>query len=632
MQVLLVIVFVGLLAMARGAIAQGPPPPVALPDTISGNVPGLVAGLRYNGSIKGNVTKVSMGHRATGTASLLSGITSITILSVEESKYRLQDRKDNLKSFSTSLVYPMRPGLIMDGILSDNRFFNRVVTGTNASQDLTNNSQRAQVNLQFASRLAMLAINTRSSASIDKSEQTFQNTDTNDGAVSGQARYNRGSKFAATARGFIRKAWQESEVGTNRFGGLGADEDSVSARAMFAVRDSSIVKAQYVRYTKTSEYLNQPSGVHGGQQFDADLRPELETRDVEAIRVEADMHPMRTVKLGLSAEHRDDSHYFVVDDKRTKLDTNDLVTADLMYQPSSKSSIGAKLEHTLGSHRFPTKPGTYDDETKRLTLNWNQTLTSTLRFIVVSGVSLVQTTYLDTDSDRDQRYQFANLRINSNLFAKVQATVFVEVAQTDKFNIKSSRSQNNETETRFDLRPEFTYKMNDRISLTQKYGLNIEFSDFLFQADQNFLDRNITFANTISARLTPVLSSEVYYSYLLHTKGSYLEPFPGAERLLSTDQKDRRDEITISFRYQINKHLVAVGRNEYSQRKDLFATGAAGSVFKNGGIELGVEGDYKLGDQNSLKFTARRVKRFGRFNSPEQQDYWITDTALNIMF
>jgi hypothetical protein len=290
------------------------------------------------------------------------------------------------------------------------------------------------------------------------------------------------------------------------------------------------------------------------------------------------------------------------------------------------------MEHTLANHEFPSKPGTYDDNSKRLTFNWNQTLSSTLRFTVVSGISLVQTTYTDTDNDRDQRYQFANLRISSKLFPKVQTTVFVEVAQTDKFNIKSSRSQNNETETRFDLRPEFTYKINDRISLTQKYGLNIEFSDFLFQADQNFLDRNITFANTFNVRLTPALTAEVFYSYLLHTKGSYLEPFPGAERLLSTNQKDRRDEITIKFRYQLNSHIAAIGRNEYSQRKDLFATGAAAAAFKTGGLELGLEGDYKLGTQNGLRFTVRRVKRFGRFNSPEQQDFWVMDTALNVTF
>ncbi|UCH85224.1 MAG: hypothetical protein JSW50_05920 [Candidatus Latescibacterota bacterium] len=623
----------GLLTTAAGASAQSPPQiPVANADTVSGNVPSLVKSLRYNGNVKGNVTKVSMGHRATGTVSLLSGLTSITILSSEESKYRLQDRKDNIKSFSTNLVYPIRPGLNMDGQLSDNRFYNRVVTGTNATQDLTNNTQKALINLQFASRLAMFRVHTRSSASVNKSEQTFQNTDTNDGAVAGQVKYNRGSRFAATARGFFRKAWQESEVNAQSFSGFGADEDSVAVRGMMAVGDSSVVRAEHVRYTKTDRYLNQPSGVHGGQQFDADLRPELETRDARATRIEADTYPLGGIKLALNAEHRTDAHYFIVDDKRSNIDTKDRVSADLTYAPSPRTTVNATVEHSMAAHEFPSKPGTYDDESRRVTFNWNQTLTQTLRFTVQSGISLVQTTYLDTDSDRDQRYQFASLRINSKLFPKVNATVFVEVAQTDKFNIKSSRSQNNETETRFNLRPEFTYKINDRISLTQKYGLNIEFSDFVYQADQNFLDRNITFANTVSARLTSTLTTEVFYSYLLHTKGSYLEPYPGAERLLSTNQKDRRDELRISFRYQINKHLAAVGRNEYSQRQDLFATSSAGSVFKNGGLELGLEGDYKIGAQNGLKFAVRRVKRYGRFNSPEQKDFWVMDSALNLTF
>ncbi|MEJ2722470.1 MAG: hypothetical protein P8181_15225, partial [bacterium] len=103
MRVLVVIVIMGLLAGARTAAAQQPPPPpTAAADTIAGNVPNVAAGLRYTGGVKGNVTRVSMENRATGTVSLLNGFTSITILSATESKYRLQDRKDNAKSFSTS--------------------------------------------------------------------------------------------------------------------------------------------------------------------------------------------------------------------------------------------------------------------------------------------------------------------------------------------------------------------------------------------------------------------------------------------------------------------------------------------------------------------------------------------------
>ena len=107
-------------------------------------------------------------------------------------------------------------------------------------------------------------------------------------------------------------------------------------------------------------------------------------------------------------------------------------------------------------------------------------------------MSLTQSFYWDTDRDRDQRYQFANVRVTSDLFSNVDAGIYLSGTRTDFVNVRASLSQNNRTETRLELRPEFTWRINERIELKQKYGLNIEYSDFVFQEDENFLDRTIT--------------------------------------------------------------------------------------------------------------------------------------------
>jgi hypothetical protein len=132
--------------------------------------------------------------------------------------------------------------------------------------------------------------------------------------------------------------------------------------------------------------------------------------------------------------------------------------------------------------------------------------------------------------------------------------------------------------------------------------------------------------------LTTHLTAEIFYSLRLHSRGSYLYPDEGAERVLDINQKDRRDEMNISFRYQINKHLALTGSNEYGQRKDLMATAGRSSLFKDGGIEFGVEGNYDFGTQRGLKLAMRRVRRFGRFNADAQKDYWVMDSSLDYTF
>jgi len=216
------------------------------------------------------------------------------------------------------------------------------------------------------------------------------------------------------------------------------------------------------------------------------------------------------------------------------------------------------------------------------------------------------------------------------LFPKVDATVYVSASKTDYVSIRATFSQNNRAETILELRPEFVYKINSRLELSQKYGINIQFADFVFQENENYLDRNASFSNRLRAQLTTNLAVDFYYGLRRQDKGSYLRPEPDAERVLEINQKERRDEMKIAFRYRVNPHLVLLGSNDYSQRKDLMSPSR--STFTDGGVEVGVEGNYDFGARRTLKFAMKRVKRFGAFNAPEQEDYWVVDSTLNYTF
>jgi hypothetical protein len=615
---------------APAARAQVP----AATDTVSANVPSLTATTKYNGGIKGNVTRVELANRFNATFAFTSGLLSMTTLSASESHYRLQDRQDTNKSFNSNLVYPVMPGLLLDGTLSDTRFFNRVITFSNATQDLKNNTQKAQANAQYGRSLGWgFTGNSRASVATGRSEQTYLNDQTEEGSIRAGVDYSMGRFFTASAKGFIRRTSLEAISGAAKYQGLGAVQDSVLVSARFVLTDSSVVRMEYMRYTSDDDYLELPRGAFGQQQFDQEVTPENEKKDVRSILISGDTKPLPGVTLAFSATHSDRATYFFVDKRRTRRDTGDRLDADLVYQPFAKTRISVGMEksdyfHWLG----PEKAGSFFDEDKKLKFNWDQGVTANTRLSMQTGVSLVQSVYVDTDRDRDQRYAFANARLSSQLWPQVNAAVYISVAKTDFVNISASLSQNNRAETTYEFRPEFTYRINDRLQLSQKYGLSIQYSDFVFQEDENFLDRNITFANNFRARLTTNLTADFFYSLRLHSKGSYLSPYEGAEKVLDINQEDRRDEVSIGFRYQLNKNLALIGLNEYGQRRDLMATAGRNSLFKDGGIEFGVEGNYDLGAQRGLKLAMRRVKRFGRFNADAQKDYWVMNSSLDYTF
>jgi len=276
--------------------------------------------------------------------------------------------------------------------------------------------------------------------------------------------------------------------------------------------------------------------------------------------------------------------------------------------------------------------GSFREERRSAKLAYDDSLLQTVKLTFQAGAAVLQTFFLQRDvnpRDRDQLDQYLNLRVSASPFPKFTTGIYVALNKTDFVDIDGSLSATNRSETTYDFRPDLRYRLNSRIEIAQTYGLNIEFTEFVFTEDDNFLDRNVTFTNTVDVTLTRNLSTNIRYELLLHDRGSYLAPFPGAERLLDINQKDRREKMTIQFRYKINSHLALVGQNDYSQRTDQLRQGSA---FTDGGVEFGIEGNYSSGQDKSLNFKLRKVNRFGRFNSPEQQDYWVMDGSLKYAF
>jgi hypothetical protein len=629
-EIRIALIFVAALAFAGAAAAQAP----AVADTATASgATGVKFVPQYGGKIRGNVDRVSLENRFTASLTLPRKMTSITTLSTEEANYRLQDRLDTNKSFMSSLVYPVMPGLMLDGSITDTRYFNRIVTVSNATQDLFNNLQKAQANASYSRRLwDGVSFNTKAAAGAGRSEQTFLDDHTKDGAARLGVQYRWGGRVSASASGALHYISQDAESGGEDFSGLGTAEDSVLARVSAVVLDSTKVRAEYSRFTSKEDYLELPRDSQGAQQFDASkISVEKQSKDVRHVTVGAEAAPFTGLKLTFEAAHSDAATYFIEATERTRRDTGDSWSWGVAYVRGEQTNVTVGYESKAYFHWLgPVSFGSYDDEDKRLKFGWNQTITSTLRMTAQAGVSLAQSFYVDTNRDRDQRYQYANLRLSSDLFPKVDASIYVSVIRTDYLSIPAAFSQNNRTETVYEFRPEFVYKINERIELTQKYGLNIQFADYIFQENENFLDRNVTFSNLLHTQLLSHVTADFYYALQLHDKGSYLRPTPEAERILIVSQEERRDEVEVRFRYQINKHIAVLGMNEYIQRKDILTP--SGAVFKDGGLEIGVDGNYDLRGQGNLKLAMKRVKRFGRFNVDAQKDYWVMDSSINYTF
>ncbi len=624
------------LPLTRVATAWGEETPV---DTAAVET-GLIKKITpvYSGSIRGNASRLTMGNRFSNTLLFSNGLTMTTTIRADESKYRDQDRADNTKEMSHTMMKMLKPGLLVNGLLSDNRVDNRIVTFTGAVQNFIVENKRAHVNAQYSKSVKEgFGVNGTSSIAVSSSKQNFKKDRSLDGSIGGGINYELGDRITARVRGYLYKSDDRSEAGSLNYKGLGASEDSLRSTVSVQVTDSSRIGFEYVRYNKTRDYIDLPRGVFFEQDLQAvDLIAEKELRNTRMMRVSANTKPIHGFSIKMTARHSEQTTDFAKEKRRTGKNVSDILSGTLVYNLGEKTKADFKLERKKVFHDQGGQPlSSYNEVQQSVRATLRHAFTKTLSLNLVANTSLSQSKYVYSDvnpRDWDRLNQNINLNLRSSPFPKVSTSIVLSVTSVEFVNIDASLSGDNRKETTYDLRPSITYRLSDRIQIQQEYNLNVEFTDFVFTDEDNFLDRNIRFTNQVTAQLSGSINVEFYYTLHLHDGGSYLREYPGAERLLAIDSEDRKDQTRIKMRYTITKNLTALCEQEYNRRIDRIVATGQETEFTDGGIRGGLMGNYKWGNNQSVTFTLMKANRFGRFNSDAQNDYWEMDTQVKYNF
>jgi hypothetical protein len=595
----------------------------------------------YTGTIRGDANRVSMSNSFSNALDFASGLKMNTTIKINETNYRDpdRDRSDKNKDFSHNAIMMWRSGLTVTGILSENRVSNRIVSFGGDLQNFIVNTQQASANASYGRSLTEeLRMNGSTDVRVFNKEQEGFKTDKSlEGAVAGGFMYTYGDRISANTRGFYKRSDDRTESGVLSFQGLGLAQDSLTSVVTVQVTDSANVGFEYIRYNSTREYIDLPRGTFLEPDFASEQKiRERQLTNARIMEISADVKPLRGLTLNLTARHSDQANDFAVEDRKSSQTVGDYLTGNLSYALGRKTSATFKLERREVLHDMGEKSlSSYNEESQSISATLKHTFTPTLSCNLVASTSLSQSyyiKYIENPRDRDQLNQKLSLSINSRPYSKLNASISMSASSIEFVNIHGSLSGQNRKETTYDFRPSITFRLNERIQIKQDYALNIEFTEYAFDENSNDLDRNIRFANTIKARLTDAINTEFYYALHFHDGGKYLRENPGAERFLSVDSEDRKDRLTLGFDYMINSHLTALADYEYSRRVDRAVGSGRETEFADGGISGGLEGKYSWGDGQTVSFTMLKVKRYGRFNTELQNDYWEMNSQIKYNF
>jgi hypothetical protein len=620
------------LSMARDARAQP-----LIPDSLVAwrykNTPTFE--LTSTGSVNSN----DMGGKFLNTLVGINGLAVSTMLSVSETNHRLQDRREEARMFSNSISRMLRPGFTLALSYNDNRRFNRTALVTGGVQDFVLDSKVLQGEALYRVVTGPFAWDARASLTAQDNRLTVKNDKGQGGEVNGGVGYRfwDDGRVRVKVRGSYRELSEKSTSSVQAFDGLSTTEDSVSTAVTVQVLDSLDVGADFMDYSSERVYADQSRVASGAQTVGAEnLFRETERRDMRRYGVNMNTTPLKGLTLKVSAAHSEQVNDYEETATRFSRTIEDELSGDLGYRMQSGTEVSLQLQNSEALRDLGAQSvSSYNDVRKRASLVVRRAFTQTFNVEVSGSQSISQAFYIryaDNPRDRDQLDSAIRTRITSSPFEKISTQMFMSYTVSDFINIDPSQSGNNRRKERYDFRPTITYRMNDRVSVEQDYGLAIEFTDFTFTGDENFLDRNISFSNRVSHTVSARLRTVYFYSLVLHDRGSYLPEVEGGERFLAVDREDRTDRLELSFVWKVNDHISLLAKNEYSRRRDETLASNNVRYTRDGGIEGGATGAYNWGVGRDLAFTLKRTERFSPFGTDDQKKFWTANLSFKYAF
>lgn len=632
---LVMVVVVGLNGSARAQWISGDPDLAAQDSTYT---PRYRFSPVFKNQIVADVSSVAMANNFGTSLMTPWGSFFDFAISDEEKNYRLQNRLEQTKVMRLTELHTFSTFWNGSATYSDSRIFNRSIAVGGGVQDFIINDQ--QVNLGSTYRRIRDDVRTdlTGSAGAIRSERTFKNDRGAQAGVNGGVAYDIGDRITVLGRGALRGTSDQSQTADSTFTGLGSSEDSLGAAIRFQAADSIRFDASHRTYNGDRDFADQARGSLGGQTGNAnDIFEEHEKRNWRNTSLAMNSRIFRRLTFQLKASHDEQVFDYAIQTTRYSRTVGDAVSGNIAYTLPWRTVTTVQFENNsifrdLGVQSIAS----FTDKKKRVALSANHQFTKTFSLSLNGSSQLQQSFYLRYDEnprDRDQVDTNVSLRINSQPFKKISANITLGYTISEFINIDASQSANNRTRELWELRPSFTYVVRPNLTVIQVYGLSFDYTDYQFDPDQNYLDRNITFSNEF--RFRPVKSVAIVFEYALHRhdSGSYLPDPDTGERLLDVSNEDRRDRSRIRVDYTVTKNIGFFAENLFSQRL-AWTPGNFDNrdVTSDGQITVGTSANYDWGGGRGLRVTVAKVKRFSPYGADAEKNYWDARSEFSYPF
>lgn len=608
----------------------------APPDTIDRFVPVSTSKVSSNDSYVSLGSKLNVGFEIGRGWQLMGDV------NVGQKKYREREMED-ITQMGMFKADKIRPGQYTVGLKTFDSYSKTTTLGLGRyGQDIIFTDTGAEFDFSLMRRLLGATMSDLTIAGgASKGTHDFKYDRTMDGSVSGTLRYVFGGLMTVTGGGGLSEKRERSYIGPVRYGPMASNADSVRAAVSYGRSQTKTVDVSYSWLKGVDRRVMPPLG-NSYEILDKPwLAKQEEARNrEEQLLVSSAVSPFSFLNVGIKFRHARATHKYRVDTRLSMESEENSIKADATYSYSRRgsASFGVSANDNLWDYG-PVSLSSYRERGRVLEVGISQKLSDSISVDLNGQGLLKQRYYLKQDvnpRDADYLYYRGDFTIRAP-YRKFGIDVSGLIDRFETINIDNTYSGDNRVDYKYQLGPTLRLNPAGWLSLSQDYIVKIEFTDFVFKEDENYLNRT-TAANT-RAYFDPSKSFgfDFLYSFLRKDTGSYLNR-GGGEKYSPTNETLEHN-LGMAVRYELIKDLAVKGDTDFRiQTSNVFKSVngvkviASSTVYESGGMKVGFERKVGFGRHGGLTVDLAYVRNYGPYISEARKEYWEGDAELTLTF
>jgi len=362
----------------------------------------------------------------------------------------------------------------------------------------------------------------------------------------------------------------------------------------------------------------------------------------ETLRLASSASITDRIRMDLTFNRDYSDERFMIEDRRNKEYENKDMGAAVSFKYNKRGTFSVNLKRAESDTELgPTSIASYRTKDYSLSGSISQTIFDSLYVSVTGSTTLRQKFFKKREQNpRDVDYLNSSLdcKINGHLFKRIKTDIIFSTLQSETVNIDASLSDDNRTNFQYLLSPKLSFDPVPWITLSQKYEMKFDYTEYTFDADRNYLDRNTTLETDAAFRIFRRMRLTLNHGYQMKDTGSYLQK-SGGEKLYGRSNENFEHRMKMYCEYNPVKDMMFFVRTIYKTQKnntlgmldgERQVIGTSGS--DSGDLRTGFKRSRKLTDSGKIDLDVAYVKKFAPYLSEDRKQYWEVNMNLELSF